>query len=177
MKNLTNYILEKLSINNDVKDIKEVCKENFEKIVKGLNDKGIRTIGRFDDRMGTYDMQFIRVSYLKEEDEPDIADNGSYLSFRIWLKSNTIELKDTGHIYLTKADQKASYLAMTGVKGIFKHAGKPFFRKTRFKTSEECIKKIENFYNETKKLFEKYTEGYPYHQMKLNIYASNDDES
>jgi len=93
-----------------------------------------------------------------------------YLIFDIDFNDRIIELKDNGHIYLTKEDQHKSNLAMTGIKNLYKKEGKPYFRKTRYKSIDDCAKKILAFYNSTKELLNKYSEGYPYKDMKLNIY-------
>lgn len=172
MIQLNQYISEKLNIDKDVKDIpeEELYKQYFETLKDKFKKEGINATGTFRKTFGDYDSQWIRLSYLKPEDEPDIAANGMYLIFDIDFKDRVIELKDNGHIYLTKEDQHKSNLAMTGIKNLYKKEGKPYFRKTRYKSIDDCAKKILSFYNSTKELLDKYSEGYPYKDMKLNIY-------
>lgn len=172
MIQLNQYISEKLNIDKDVKDIseEELYKQYFETLKDKFKKEGINTTGTFMKTFGDYDSQWIRLSYLKPEDEPNIAANGMYLIFDIDFKARVIELKNNGHIYLTKEDQHKSNLAMTGIKNLYKKEGKPYFRKTRYKSIDDCAKKILSFYNSTKELLDKYSEGYPYKNMKLNIY-------
>lgn len=172
MIQLNQYISEKLNIDKDVKDIpeEELYKQYFETLKDKFKKEGINATGTFRKTFGEYNSQWIRLSYLKPEDEPDIAANGMYLIFDIDFNDRIIELKDNGHIYLTKEDQHKSNLAMTGIKNLYKKEGKPYFRKTRYKSIDDCAKKILAFYNSTKELLNKYSEGYPYKDMKLNIY-------
>jgi len=172
MIQLNQYISEKLNIDKDVKDIpeEELYKQYFETLKDKFKKEGINATGTFRKTFGEYNSQWIRLSYLKPEDEPDIAANGMYLIFDIDFNDRVIELKDNGHIYLTKEDQHKSNLAMTGIKNLYKKEGKPYFRKTRYKSIDDCAKKILSFYNLTKELLDKYSEGYPYKDMKLNIY-------
>ena len=172
MIQLNQYISEKLNIDKDVKDIpeEELYKQYFETLKDKFKKEGINATGTFKKLFGDYNSQWIRLSYLKPEDEPNIADNGMYLIFDINFKNHIIELRQNGHIYLTKEDQRKSYLAMTGIKNLYKKEGKSYFRKTRYKSIDNCVKKILAFYNSTKELLDKYSEGYPYKQMKLNIY-------
>jgi hypothetical protein len=172
MIQLNQYISEKLNIDKDVKDIpeEELYKQYFETLKDKFKKEGINATGTFRKTFGEYNSQWIRLSYLKPEDEPDIAANGMYLIFDIDFNDHIIELKDNGHIYLTKEDQHKSNLAMTGIKNLYKKEGKPYFRKTRYKSIDDCTKKILAFYNSTKELLDKYSEGYPYKDMKLNIY-------
>ena len=172
MIQLNQYISEKLNIDKDVKDIpeEELYKQYFETLKDNFKKEGINATGTFKKMLGDYNSQWIRLSYLKPEDEPDIAANGMYLIFDIDFKDRVIELRQNGHIYLTKEDQHKSNLAMTGIKNLYKKEGKPYFRKTRYKSIDDCAKKILSFYNSTKELLDKYSEGYPYKQMKLNIY-------
>jgi len=172
MIQLNQYISEKLNIDKDVKDIseEELYKQYFETLKDKFKKEGINATGTFRKTFGEYNSQWIRLSYLKPEDEPDIAANGMYLIFDIDFNDRIIELKDNGHIYLTKEDQHKSNLAMTGIKNLYKKEGKPYFRKTRYKSIDDCAKKILSFYNSTKELLDKYSEGYPYKDMKLNIY-------
>jgi len=172
MIQLNQYISEKLNIDKDVKDIpeEELYKQYFETLKDNFKKEGINATGTFKKMFGDYNSQWIRLSYLKPEDEPDIAANGMYLIFDIDFKDRVIELNQNGHIYLTKEDQQKSNLAMTGIKNLYKKEGKPYFRKTKYKSIDDCAKKILSFYNSTKELLDKYSEGYPYKQMKLNIY-------
>lgn len=172
MIELTKYISEKLSIDKDTTLIEdeELYKINYEKIKNFLTEKDIHVKGNFRKFMGDYDSQRLRLSYLEEKDEPDINMNGTYITFDIDFRKNIVDLVDCGHIWLTKEDQHKSNLVMTGLKNLYKVEGKPYFRKSKFKNIDDCIKKIFNFYNTTKDILEKYTEGYPFHQMKINIY-------
>ena len=172
MIQLNQYISEKLNINKDVKSIssEELYKHYYQTLKDKFTEEKINVYGSFRKGFGSYDSQWIRLSYLKPEDEPGIASNGMFLIFVVDFHKNTIELDSCGHIYLTKDDQHKSNLAMTGIKNLYKKTGKPYFRKTRYKGIDECVKKILSFYNSTKELLDKYTEGYPYKNMKLNIY-------
>lgn len=172
MKELSGFISEKLKLNRDSKSFEDRCKEDFETLKKMLEDDGIYVVGRYREEFIYNDVlvsQYMRLSFLKEKDCPDIWQNGQYLMFDIDFNTRSIELHSFGHIYLTKADQKKSYMTMCGYKQIFKYKGIPFFRKTKFKTAEDCYKKLKKFYDTTEKVLKEVTNGYPYKEMKIDI--------
>ena len=172
MKYLNQYVTEKLIINNDsAKDIDVVFKNTYLTIVDKLIEENIHLTGsNFRRVLSDVSTQNLRLSFQKPEDEDDILDNGVYLIFQIDLRKNTIELKQSGHIWLTEEDQKKSYLCMTGIKNLYKYKKLPYFRKSRFKTAEDCANKLIKFYKQTKDILDEVTEGYPYKRMKINIY-------
>lgn len=175
MINLYQYLVEKLVIDKDTKDLSkeeqvEILNSRLDTIKDILKEKNIPVTGKVYSGFSP-ESTWLRLSFLKPEDEPSIAANGMYIIFKINLYTKIIEYDQSGHIYLTKEDQQKSYLAMTGLKKIFKFKGKPFFRKTKCKTFEDITKKLIDFYDTTKKILDEVTEGYPYKNMKINIYV------
>ena len=78
--------------------------------------------------------------------------------------SHTIEVGDCGHIYLSKEEQKATYLAMTNIKKLCKARKVKWHRKYTYKNVEDLIKHITVFYERVMECVEEYTGGYPYKQ-------------
>lgn len=170
MKELSGYISERLELNKDTKTDEVLFKENYETIKKMFEDAGVYVVGNFRKGFGgDFSSQYMRVSLLDEADCPAIWQNGQYLMFDIDFKMKTVELHSFGHIYLTKADQKKSYMTMCGYKQIFKYKGIPFFRKTKFKSAEDCYNKLKKFYDTTESILKEVTDGYPYKEMKIDI--------
>ena len=100
MIQLNQYISEKLNIDKDVKDIpeEELYKQYFETLKDKFKKEGINATGTFKKLFGDYNSQWIRLSYLKPEDEPNIADNGMYLIFDINFKTSFEILKQEDYI-------------------------------------------------------------------------------
>lgn len=116
-------------------------------------------------------LQHVRLSAIRPEDEPAIAENGVYVDFRVNMKERKIEISQTGHIWLTAADQKASYLCMCGVKQCVEATGGKWLRKSGYKSPEDLAGKLSKFWAGVLESLEKGTEGYPYKNMAINIYA------
>lgn len=110
-------------------------------------------------------LQYITIEALKSEDVPNnIRENGIYIAFEIDLISHTIEVRDSGHIYLSREEQKATYLAMTNIKKLCKARKVKWHRKYTYKSVEDLIKHITAFYERVMGCVEEYTGGYPYKQ-------------
>lgn len=115
-------------------------------------------------------LQLIRVSFLAQNDEPAIPENGMYIDFKVNMKEGKIEVTQYGHIYLTKADSKKSYLCMCGLRNCVQHSGGKWFRKQAYKTPGDLAEKVRAFYSICKKALDENTTGYPYKQMAVDIY-------
>ena len=125
--------------------------------------------GHFDSFGPQY--QFITYDALKKEDWPNnIAANSIYIAFYIDFKTKTFEARSSGHIYLTKADQDKSYLCMCSMKQAHKALGGKWMRKSKFKSAQNIVEKMNRFYNEVMASVTKATGGYHYKQMLVNIY-------
>ena len=147
----------------------EMYKTQFEDIVSALNDAGYTTT----DKFGTFcpELQYIRMDMLKKEDWPNhIADNSIYIMYEIDMRAKTVEVSRSGHIYLSNEDSKKSYLAMCSMKNAHQAIGGKWFRRTKYKSAADLAKKMVAFYNSVKQTMEEVTDGYPYKQMKINIY-------
>lgn len=142
----------------------------FDAVVNELKKRELPVRGSF----GTFapHLQFITLDALNPKDYPhNIADNSIYVMFKVNFKEGTIEYTQGGHIYLTDADQRASYLCMCSMKNAAKAVGNKWFRKTKFKTPAELADKLEKFWGVVMDTLDKATNGYPYKQMKVNIYC------
>ena len=115
--------------------------------------------------------QYLVLDALDKKDWPHNIDiNSVFIGFKVDLLANTVEVFRQGHIWLTPADQKKSYLAMCSMRDAVKAQGGKWMRKTTFKSAEDLAKKVIDFYSNTMALIDKATGGYPYKQMQINIY-------
>lgn len=147
----------------------EIYKTQFEDIISALNDAGYTTT----DKFGTFcpELQYIRMDMLKEEDWPhNIADNSIFIEYKINMDEKTVEIFRYGHIYLSNEDSKKTYLAMCSMKQAHQAIGGKWFRRTKYKSAADLAKKMVVFYNSVKQTMEEVTDGYPYKNMKINIY-------
>lgn len=147
----------------------EIYKAQFEDIVSALNDVGYMATDKFDTFCPKH--QYIRMDMLKEEDWPHNIDiNSIFLMYKIDMYAKTVEVSTCGHSYLTDEDSKKSCLAMCSMKQAHKAIGGKWFRRAKYKSSTDLAKKMVDFYNTVKRTMEEVTTGYPYTQMKINIY-------
>ena len=147
----------------------EIYKAQFEDIVSALNDAGYTTTDKFETFCPK--LQYIRMDMLKKEDWPNnIADNSIYIMYEIDMRAKTVEVSKCGSIWLSKEDSKKSYLAMCSMKQAHQAVGGKWFRRTKYKSDADLAKKMVTFYDTVKQTMEKVTDGYPYKQMKINIY-------
>lgn len=116
-------------------------------------------------------LRFFTLDALFPQDWPNnISANSIYIMFKIDLRTNSVETSTTGHIWLSEADQKKSYLAMCSMKNCHEAMGGKWFRKSKFKTPEQLAEKIEKFWLAVMASVENATGGYPYKQMQIDIY-------
>ena len=147
----------------------ELYKAQFEDIVSALNDAGYTTTDEFETFCP--ELQYIRMDMLKKEDWPNnIADNSIYIMYEIDMRAKTVEVSRCGHIYLSDEDSKKLYFAMCSMKKAHQAIGGKWFRRTKYKSAAGLAKKMVAFYDSVKKTMEEVTDGYPYKQMKINIY-------
>lgn len=147
----------------------EIYKAQFKDIVSALNDAGYIATDKFDTFCPH--IQYIRMDMLKEEDwHNNISGNSIYIMYKIDMRAKTVEVSTCGHIYLSDEDSKKSYLAMCSMKHAHQAVGGKWFRRTKYKSAADLAKKMVTFYNSVKHTMEEVTDGYPYKQMKINIY-------
>lgn len=115
--------------------------------------------------------QFFTLSFIKPKDEPAINENGMFVTFKVNMKEGKVETFQSGHIWLTDADAKASYLCMCGLRAAVEKTGRKWFRKQSYKDVRDLAKKIDRFFTECCAALDEATTGYPYKQMRINIYA------
>lgn len=147
----------------------ELYKAQFEDIVSALCDYGYVATDKFDTFCP--ELQYIRMDMLKKEDWPNhIDDNSIFIEYKIDMDEKTVEIFSFGHIYLSDYDSRKSYLAMCSMKKAHQAIGGKWFRRTKYKSAADLAKKMVTFYNSVKHTMEEVTDGYPYKQMKINIY-------
>ena len=147
----------------------EIYKAQFEDIVSALNDAGYVATDKFDTFCPH--IQYIRMDMLKKEDWPNnIADNSIYIMYEIDMRAKTVEVSKCGSIWLSDEDSDKSYLAMCSMKHAHQAVGGKWFRRAKYKSAADLAKKMITFYNTVKQTMEEGTDGYPYKQMKINIY-------
>lgn len=147
----------------------EIYKAQFDEIISALNDAGYIATDKFDTLCPH--IQYIRMDMLKKEDWPNnIADNSIYIMYEIDMRAKTVEVSKCGSIWLSKEDSKKSYLVMCSMKQAHQAVGGKWFRRTKYKSATNLAKKMVAFYDSVKQTMEEVTDGYPYKQMKINIY-------
>ena len=111
-------------------------------------------------------MYFITLDYLDKKDYPNgIAENTIYFSFLFDSDTNTLELRGSGHVWLSPSDQQTlqyKYLAMKSIQQIHVDFGGKKFRKAKLKNNSEIANKIFTFANAVMIDVVKYTGGYPF---------------
>lgn len=147
----------------------ELYKAQFDDIVSALNDAGYVVADAFST-FCPY-IQYIRMDMLKKEDWPNhIACNSIYIMYKIDMRTKTVEVSRFGHIYLSYEDSKKSHLCMCSMKQAHKAIGGKWFRRNKYKSAADLAKKMVAFYDSVNQTMEEVTDGYPYKQMKINIY-------
>lgn len=147
----------------------KIYADKFNEILSVINEKGLLFKGHFES-FCPY-LQYLHFDALRKEDWPNgIAENSVYLRFSLDLRTNTVQCNGCGHIWLSKSDQKKSYLAMCSMKKAIISDGGKWMRKSRYKDAKDLVNKIERFRVQVIEHIEKVTGGYPYKQMLIDIY-------
>ena len=145
------------------------CRERFGRLNDCLNGLGLHNMAGFGEFGPQWQRVLIRFTRL-EDCFNGIWQNGMYLKFKVDFEAGSFEVCDYGHIWLTKADAKKSSLCMCGLKNAWKATGRPWPRKSKFKTEEDLAERISKICKTAVEVLDETTEGYPYKQMKINIY-------
>ena len=145
------------------------CRERFGTLNVKLAKNGLTNDFAFGEFWPQWQNVLIRFTRL-EDCFNGIWQNGMYLKFKVDFEAGTFEVRDYGHIYLTKADADKSYLCMCGLKNAWKATGRPWPRRSKFKTEEDLAERINKICDKAKEVLDETTDGYPYKQMKINIY-------
>ena len=145
------------------------CRERFGRLNDCLNGLGLHNMAGFGEFGPQWQRVLIRFTRL-EDCFNGIWQNGMYLKFKVDFEAGSFEVCDYGHIYLTKADSDKSYLCMCGLKNAWKATCRPWPRKSKFKTEEDLAERISKICKTAVEVLDETTEGYPYKQMKINIY-------
>ena len=133
-------------------------------MVNNMPERANHVIGNFSVGLCP-NRQFIGWEALKKEDLPHgIKENGIHILFEIDFEKKSVEVFQSGHIWLSKEEQKATYLAMTGMKNLAKARGLRWFRKQKFKDINDLYKRLRQFYDNMMGVVNDYTGGYPYKQ-------------
>lgn len=142
----------------------------YEKIKVALRARTLPARGQFGSFVPY--QQWVRLDALNTTDWPNgIAENSIYISFKIDMKEHKFEVSDCGHIYLSEADQEASYLCMCSMRKAVEAMGGKWMRKSAYKDAEDLAKKVRDFWTQAIECVKQATGGYPYKQMRINIYA------
>lgn len=112
----------------------------------------------------------ITINFTNKNDYPNgIETNSCFFDF--FDSGSGFSIHHEPHIYLSPYDLEHDhkYLAMRGVKDMFKECGISYFRKFAYKDEKTTAKKIADFVSKAMDLVDCYTNGYPYHRSELNI--------
>lgn len=157
----------------EYQDVKENCKKIWEEITNEIKKNLPEgTYLRAADFGGFYPLnQYFKLDALKEQDWPNkIAENSIFIGFKVDLKEKKFEVFRSGHIWLTKEDQKNSFLCMCSMQKAVQAGGGKWLRKSTYKDSKDLAKKVLKFWRESMAIISNVTGGYPYKQMNINIY-------
>ena len=112
-------------------------------------------------------VQHIRIDALNRQDYPNnIAENSVYVTIKIDLEDKTFEISDSGHIWLNRAEQKATNYAMASMKRIVTANGGKWLRKSKFKDAKDFAKKVTKFWELAMTIIDSQTGGYPYKGLR-----------
>lgn len=112
-------------------------------------------------------VQYIRIDALNRQDYPNnIAENSVYVTIKIDLEDKTFEISDNGHIWLNRAEQKATNYAMASMKRIVTANGGKWLRKSKFKDAKDFAKKVTKFWELAMTIIDSQTGGYPYKDLR-----------
>lgn len=112
-------------------------------------------------------MQYIRIDALDSKDYPNhIAENSVYVTIKVDLEDKTFEIADSGHIWLNRAEQKATNYAMASMKRIVLANGGKWMRKSKFKDAKDFAKKVTKFWELAMTIIDSQTGGYPYKDLR-----------
>lgn len=114
-------------------------------------------------------LQHFTLDAVKREDwDNGIAENSIYLMFNIDLTESKIEIRRSGHVWISAQDKQAyqrdKYLAMHSMLDIAKRNGTKPMRKQGYKNAQDAAKKIVKAFNDIMEQVNDYTGGYPYKQ-------------
>lgn len=144
-------------------------RDEFDKIKKAMWDEGALAVGGFGS-FCPY-QQWVRLDALSREDWPNgISDNSIFVDIKINMKEQKFEVSRSGHIWLTDADAKKSYLCMCGMRSAVEVMGGKWLRKSSYKDAKDLAKKVKKFWEQAVDCVAKATGGYPYKKMQINIY-------
>ena len=133
-------------------------------MVNNMPERADHVIGNFSVGLCP-ELQCIGWEALKNEDMPhNIKEKGIYIIFKIDFAQIAVVIFQSGFIYLCRDEQKATYLAMTGMKNLAKCRGLSWFRKQKFKDINDLYRRLRKFYDNMMDIVNEYTGGYPYKQ-------------
>ncbi len=116
-------------------------------------------------------LQRVRVDYLDKNDwAHNIAENSVYIDFSIDFETGTFEARNCGGMSLTEHDRKKSFYCACSLKRAMQANGGRWMRKSKFKDIDDLAAKITKFAKYVHEQLDEITEGYPYKQMKINVY-------
>lgn len=160
----------------------QVAKENFSKselmqerqdefakavtLIKGGDIKFAKRIIIDNGRLCPW-LKFIVIDSLDEKDHPHgIADNSVYLSFKVDIIEKKVEIFQSGHVYISKADKELyprdKYLACHSMLNISKRNGVKPMRKSSYKNEKDLANKVKKAFEAIMEQVNDYTNGYPY---------------
>lgn len=144
-------------------------KEEFERIKQSMSAEGVAVTGTFWS-FAPY-LQWVRIDALRKEDWPNgLSDNSVFVDIQIDMQAQKFEVGNCGHIWLTDADERKSYLCMCSMRKAVEAVGGKWLRKSKYKDAADLAKKVRKFWEQTMDCVDRATGGYPYKKMIVNIY-------
>jgi hypothetical protein len=146
-------------------------KLNFKAIMKAIRSSEINgeIYGEFNAEFPR--VQFITIDALKKEDWTDgIVTYSIYITFRVDLQKQVFKIYEQGNIALTKHDLQVTRYAMCTMQRMHEANGGKWFVQRKYKDAQDLAEKLREFWNAVHESLEVMTTGYPYKQMKRNVY-------
>lgn len=140
----------------------------FNEVIKELNSRNILFCEQVRARFSDFcpEIQYITLDALKTSDYPsNIAENSIFVCFKIDMQAKKIEVRETGHVYLSDSDLKTDkykYYCMKSMENILKDNGGKTFKKQGYKDVKNLCDKMEKYFIILMEETKKYTGGYPY---------------
>lgn len=122
--------------------------------------------GNFVKRLCPYS-QRIRIDALDAKDYPNsIDDNSVFVDIEVDLEDKTFRIVNYGHIWLNNAEQRATYLAMAGMKDVVKVNKGKWLRQSSYKDAKDFAKRVTKFWEDAMRIIDIQTGGYPYKKLR-----------
>lgn len=169
MIGLYDFIIEKLDKSKIVHRGEMTPEEEIKDLIMSSGIQEIKKV-YVDKSSYSGNEYWVFIDFLEKKDWPNnIQANTIYAEFHINTGTGKVELYKTGHIYLSHSEMKEKNMAMASWNRLVEKQGGKKFRKTPFKSLEQCVEKITVWLKPAVDILLKSTDGYPYRRLKEGV--------